>query len=88
MSKELDELQELARSATQDALLDYESVPKEWKENLTLGTFFPDDEHRIFQLYVATERPSDAIIISTARVNRNTRLVDVTISNLKRKVPE
>ncbi len=83
MSKELDELQEIARLATYEALKDFEPVPVEWKANLTLGTFF-DGEYRVFELYVATERPADATVISSARVNRNTRSVEVTISNLRK----
>ena len=81
---ELDELQEIARVATRNALEAYESLPEEWSKNLTLGTFF-EDEDRIFELYVAAERPADAIVISSARVNRKTRNVTVTVSNLKLK---
>lgn len=82
--KELDELREIARLATRKALEDYEPMPKEWEENLTLGTFFEEDA-RIFELYVAAERPDDAIVISSARVNRKDRSVQVVISNLIRK---
>lgn len=81
---ELDELQELARVATREALEAYEPLPDEWKENLTLGTFFEGDD-RIFELYVAAERPADGIVISSARVNRRTRSVSVTVSNLTKK---
>jgi hypothetical protein len=80
--KELDELQEIARVATRTALEGYEPMPKEWEENLTLGTSFEGDE-RIFELYIAAERPEDAVVISTARVNRKSKEVVVTISNLK-----
>lgn len=82
--KELDELREIARVATRKALEDYERIPEEWEENLTLGTFFDGDD-RIFELYVAGERPVDAIVISSARVNRKTRSVRVVISNLVKK---
>lgn len=82
--KELDELREIARLATRKALEDYEPMPKEWEENLTLGTFFEDDA-RIFELYIAVEHPADAIVISSARVNREDRSVQVVISNLIRK---
>lgn len=81
--KELDELQELARIATREALKEYEPIPKEWEENLTLGTLFDGDD-RIFELYVAAERPRDAIVISSARVNRKTRFIEVVITNLKK----
>lgn len=85
--KELDQLEELARAATQEALRSYEPVPEEWRQHLTLGTFF-DGEYRIFELYVAQERREDAIVISSARVNRTTGSVEVKVSNLKRKQSE
>ncbi len=84
MSKELEDLQEIARRATREALEQYEPIPMEWEKNLTLGTFF-EENYRIFELYVAGEKPSDAIIISSARVNRRDRSVKVVVSNLKRK---
>ena len=79
--KELDELQEIARVATRTALEGYEPMPEEWGKNLTLGTFFEGD-YRIFELYIAAEKPADAVVISTARVNRKSRNVVVTISNM------
>ena len=82
--KELDELEEIARLATRKELESYERLPSEWEENLTLGIFFDGDE-RIFELYVAKERPADGIVISTARVNRKTRSVTVIVSNLSLK---
>jgi hypothetical protein len=83
---ELDELQEIARVATRTALDGYEPIPEEWKKNLTLGTFFKSDD-RIFELYIAAEKPTDAVVSSTARVNQKSRNVVVTISNLtKRKL--
>ena len=83
--KELEELQEIARLATYEALKAYEPVPPEWEKNLTLGTFFGGDD-RIFELYVAAERPADAIVISSARVNRKSESVQVTVSNLKKRL--
>lgn len=82
--KELDELQEIARLATRAALEEYERIPAEWEKNLTLGTFFDGDD-RIFELYIAAEQPSDAVVISSARVNRRTKAVMVVISNLAKK---
>ena len=79
--KELDELQEIARVATRSALDGYEQMPEEWAKNLTLGTF-SDGDDRIFELYIVAEKPADAVVISTARVNRKSRNVVVTISNL------
>lgn len=82
--KELDELQEIARVATREELKNYEPISEAWEKNLTLGTFF-DGDNRIFELYVAAERPADAIMISSARVNRKTRVATVEIKNLERK---
>lgn len=82
--KELDDLQELARVATRAELERYEPIPEEWKSVLTLGTFFDGDD-RIFELYVARERPADAIVLTSARVNRNTRDVSVTVTNLRER---
>lgn len=82
--KELDELKELARVATRQALEEYEPIPKEWEVNLTLGTFFDGDD-RIFELYIAADKPKDAIVISSARVNRKSRSVQVVITNLKKR---
>jgi hypothetical protein len=81
VSKELDELREIAKTATKDALKSYERPPKAWQDKLTLGTIF-DGEDRVFELYVPGERPTDAIVISSARVNSHTRAVSVQIFNL------
>jgi hypothetical protein len=80
--KELDELQEIARVATRAALEAYEPIPPEWEKNLTLGTLFEGDD-RVFELYVAGERPRDAIVLTSARVNRLTRSVSVQVTNLQ-----
>jgi hypothetical protein len=81
---ELDELQEIARIATKDALEEYERIPVQWEQNLTLGTFFDGDD-RIFELYIAAERPADAVVISSVRVNRRTKSVNVVITNLQKR---
>jgi len=84
-NQELSELQEIARVATFSALEGYEPVPEAWRTNLTLGTFF-ENGFCIFELYVAGSRPKDAITISSARVNRETRAVEVLITNLAKRV--
>ncbi len=81
--KELDELKEIARLATYDALKEFEPLPTEWRENLTLGARI-DEDYGNFELYVAADRPKDAVIISLACVNRKTKKVEVTVSNLTR----
>ncbi|MBC3930398.1 hypothetical protein [Undibacterium curvum] len=81
---EVDELQEIARIATRVALEEYERIPVEWDKNLTLGTYFDGDD-KIFELYIAAERPSEAVVISSARVNRKIKTASVAISNLAKK---
>jgi hypothetical protein len=46
MSKELDELQELARVATLKALENY-IIPDEYKTNLVLGVRFDEDRRNL-----------------------------------------
>jgi hypothetical protein len=79
--KELDELQEIARVATHEALEEFQPLPAEWQKGLTLGAGI-DAEYGVFELYVTSEQPENAIVISSARVHRKTRAVEVTISNL------
>lgn len=81
---ELDELQELARLATREALKSYE-IPDEWKKRLVLGVYLEDDD-RIFELYITGDKPDDATVLSRAKVNRNTKAVSVVISNLEKRV--
>ena len=83
MSKELDELEEIARAATKKALENY-IVPDEYKENLVLGTQF-DGDNRIFELYVPGEKPGDALVIATATVDKNTKNVSVDVTNLQQR---
>lgn len=84
--KELEELQEVARAATRVALEGYEPISEEWKKTLPLGILF-DGEDRIFQLYVAREKPSDATVLTSARVNKATKAVSVTVTNLRPREP-
>ena len=63
----LDELQERARQMTLTELRKF-VVPEEFKSKLTLGVQFEGD-FRVFELYVPGERPSDARVISRARLN-------------------
>ena len=86
MGKELEDLQEVARAATRAALEAYEPIPEEWNQDLTLGTFV-DGEDRIFELYVARERTRDAIVLTSARVDRATKAVTVVVTNLRQRRP-
>ncbi|PHV05829.1 hypothetical protein CSQ96_19160 [Janthinobacterium sp. BJB412] len=84
-NKELIELEHIARVATFAALESYEPVPEAWRTNLTLGTVVEND-FRTFELYVPGARPQDAITISSARVHRETKDVEVVITNLAKRV--
>ena len=81
---ELDELQEIARIATRSELERFDPIPDAWRASLTLGTFFDGDD-RIFELYVAGARPADAIVLTSARVNRKTKAVSVKVTNLRER---
>lgn len=63
----LEELRERARLLTYEALKDYE-IPDDLETKITLGVEF-EGEDRIFELYIPGERPKDAIVISSARIN-------------------
>jgi hypothetical protein len=65
--KPLEELEEIARVLTQTTLVHYE-IPESIGNNLVLGTLFDGDD-RIFQLYIPGDRPEDAQIISSVRIN-------------------
>lgn len=69
----VDELEPIARDATRDALVGYSAALAEYRNspNLTLGTQV-EDEALTFELYVAGERPTDAIVLASARVSRTT----------------
>ncbi len=83
----LDELTNVARTATLQALSEY-TVPESMKIDLVAGVIF-GDEHYVFELYVPKERPEDALIISRAFANRVTGEIDkVEITNLERKMEE
>ena len=63
----LQELRERARLLTYETLKDYE-IPDGLETKITLGIGFDGDD-RTFELYIPGERPKDAIIISSARIN-------------------
>jgi hypothetical protein len=66
-SLSLDELQEIARQRTVEALEGY-VIPDELRSQLVLGVFF-EGEYRVFELYLPGERPSDARVIARARLS-------------------
>lgn len=73
----LDRLQEIARQRTKEAMEGWE-VPDHLRPDLTLGTFFEDDAV-VFALYIAGERPEDAIHLSEVRLTRSTGEGEVEI---------
>lgn len=60
-------LEEAARLATRAALEPFERIPADVE--LTLGTFWDEDEV-VFELYIAKDRPKDAVVLTEARVNQ------------------
>lgn len=79
----LDELQERARQMTLAALKEF-VVPEHFKSSLTLGVQF-DGDSRVFELYVPGEKPSDARVISRARLNVYSGEGEVAVEGLPRK---
>jgi hypothetical protein len=61
-------LKESARLATRAALSAYPPLPVGWDKDLTLGTFWKDDLV-VFELYLARDKPEDAIVLTTAEVD-------------------
>jgi hypothetical protein len=74
----LEEMEEIAKKATHDALLSYPRLEGPDSDNLTLGTRLTDEEG-IFELYIAGQRPVDARVISCARVDRRSGAVSVHV---------
>lgn len=79
----LNALQELARQMTFTELAHYE-IPEVIRTQLMLGIQF-DGAFRIFELYIPGEKPSDAQVISRARLNVNSGEGQVEIFGLKKK---
>ena len=75
----LPEAEAIARAATHDALAQHPQPSWIGDPNLTLGTFFPDGDHYEFSLYIAAEKPSDGVILTTATVDRITGAVNVAL---------
>lgn len=80
----LDQTEPLARAATRAALEGVRPLTDADKQRLTLGTLIEDDTY-VWELYLAGERPKDAVIISQARVDRLTGEVEVHIFDDWRK---
>lgn len=74
----LSEMEVIAKDATRAALVRYAPPTAEEGKILTLGSGIMDTEG-IFELYIATDRPQDAKVISCAKVNRLTGEVTVEV---------
>ena len=61
-------LEESARVATRSMISEFPHYFNIPTEHLTLGTFWENDDV-IFELYIAGDRPKDAIVLTTTRVD-------------------
>lgn len=84
--KSLKELEDIAATATREALQQYH-FPEHIRDQLVRGVLFEGD-YRIFELYVPGERPEDAWVISQARVHSVTGDVQVVILGLQERKDE
>lgn len=74
----LDEMEPIARAATRQALSEYPEPSKEDQALWTLGKF-EDEREGVFEIYIPSERPLDAKVISRARVDRSNGVVSVEV---------
>ncbi|MGI0495502.1 hypothetical protein ACN4EG_27305 [Alkalinema pantanalense CENA528] len=70
-------MEKIAQTATKAALTGYD-IPPEVRSLLVLGTVFMGD-FVMFELYIPTPRPQDAIVISQATVSRMNGEVKVDV---------
>ena len=68
----------IARDATKNALQNHEWITPEQEINLTLGTGI-EENVGIFELYLASDRPRDAIFLTRATVSRIDGSVEVKV---------
>ena len=81
------EMELIARDATKVALQNCEWITPEQEVNLTLGTGI-EKEIGIFELYLAADRPRDAVILTRATVSRFDGSVSVEVFLPKKAVVE
>ncbi|TWC23380.1 hypothetical protein FBY06_104289 [Pseudomonas sp. SJZ085] len=74
----LDEMEPIAKEATRLALSEYPEPSKEDQSNWTLGKFETEGEG-VFEIYIPSEQPLNAKVISRARVDRKTGAVNVEV---------
>jgi len=66
-----DRLEEKARLLTREALRHHPPIPEDLRARLTLGMSV-EGRFRTFSLYIASERPEDAIIVTQVSLDRET----------------
>lgn len=66
-----DELEEKARLLTKEALRNHPPIPDDLREHLTLG-MSAEGKFRTFSLYIAAERPEDAITVTQISLDSET----------------
>jgi hypothetical protein len=74
----LDDAERIARPAVLARLAELPPIPEELRSRLVLGKG-PADGVWVFELYVAYERPEDAVVLAEARVDRVTGEVAVRV---------
>jgi hypothetical protein len=74
MTLKLEELTERARVAVREAMKKWPPLPEHLRSNLVVGTEFSGAD-RVFELYVAAERPQDATVLARVSVNSATGAV-------------
>jgi predicted nucleic acid-binding protein len=73
-------IQESAREPLREALAAYR-LPEAVKPLLTVGSGFIENDEGIVEIYVAAERPTDAVVLATALVDRYSGRVVVSVDD-------
>ena len=71
-------MERIAKEATREALSKYPSPSEEEQATWTLGKFETESEG-IFEIYVPSEQPLNARVISRARIDRKTGKAQVEV---------
>lgn len=79
---QLKELRKIARDATREALASLcgeHSIPKSLRERMVLGESDVGNGTLVFELYIPKRRPTDAVFITRAIVDKESGDVKVTV---------
>jgi hypothetical protein len=74
----LEEMEPIAKEAMRLALSEHPEPSEENQSSWTLGKFETEGEG-VFEIYIPSERPLDAKVISRIRVDRKTGAVNVEV---------